>query len=110
MVLVVLMFRTLRRASHAYKQIPSRYPSRPNEHDDRDRGEHGKCRERAPLRRRQARSATPFSRQLQYVARPPDRSNTDAVLNAQSSELSQRISDAASSGRRKRFIGIFDSM
>src|ERR1700675_2623091 len=47
---------------------------------------------------------------IQYVARPPHRSNTDAVLNAQSSELSQRISDAASCGRRKRFIGIFDSM
>ncbi len=40
----------------------------------------------------------------------PTGSNTEPVLNAQSSEASQRISDAASSGSRKRFIGIFESI
>src|SRR5262249_29838772 len=46
----------------------------------------------------------------QYVARPPERSNTEAVENAQSSVQSQAIIDAASSTSRKRPIGIFDSM
>jgi hypothetical protein len=46
----------------------------------------------------------------QYVARPPDRSNTEPVLNAQSSDDSHKISEAASSGNRKRFMGIFESM
>ena len=47
---------------------------------------------------------------FQYVARPPEMSNTAPVLKAQSSEASQTTSDAASATCRKRPIGIFDSM
>ena len=46
----------------------------------------------------------------QYVARPPDRSNTEAVLNEHSSDASQATIAAASPTSRKRPIGIFDSM
>ncbi len=46
----------------------------------------------------------------QYVARPPERSNTAPVLKAHSSEASQHTIAAASSTSRKRPIGIFDSM
>ena len=46
----------------------------------------------------------------QYVARPPEISNTAPVENEQSSEASQAASAASSSTRTKRFFEIFDSM
>src|SRR5262249_19249328 len=46
----------------------------------------------------------------QYVARPPERSNTAPVLNEHSSLASQATSAAISCGSPKRPIGIFDSM
>ena len=46
----------------------------------------------------------------QYVARPPDRSNTAPVENEHSSLASQQTSAAISSTVPKRPIGIFDSM
>jgi hypothetical protein len=46
----------------------------------------------------------------QYVARPPDKSNTAPVLNEHSSEQSQATSAATSSFRPNRFMGIFESM
>ena len=49
-------------------------------------------------------------RRRQYVARPPDRSNTAPVLNEQSSLASQAIIAAISSGMTKRAIGILPSM
>src|SRR6266571_3058932 len=47
---------------------------------------------------------------IQYVARPPDRSNTAPVLNEHSSEQSHAIIAAASPTSRKRAIGILLSM
>ena len=44
----------------------------------------------------------------QYVARPPERSNTPPVENEQSSEQSQATIAAISFGRPKRPSGIFD--
>jgi hypothetical protein len=52
----------------------------------------------------------PVAQNDQYVALPPDKSNTAPVVNEQSSELSQATIAAASSVLPKRFIGIFDSM
>ena len=46
----------------------------------------------------------------QYVARPPETSNTAPVENEQSSDASHAIIAASSSTITKRFIGIFDSM
>jgi hypothetical protein len=46
----------------------------------------------------------------QYVARPPEISNTAPVENEQSSDASHAIIAASSSTVTKRFIGIFDSM
>src|ERR1022692_3768943 len=46
----------------------------------------------------------------QYVARPPEQSNTAPVLNDASSLHSQQISAATSSTVPNRPIGIFDSM
>jgi|SRR5436190_2305999 len=46
----------------------------------------------------------------QYVARPPDRSKTAAVLNEQSSEQSHATRAAASSFRPNRSIGMRDRM
>src|SRR5205814_6169716 len=46
----------------------------------------------------------------QYVARPPDKSNTPPVVNEQSSVHSHATSAAASSTLPNRPIGIFDSM
>ena len=46
----------------------------------------------------------------QYVALPPDRSNTPAVVNEQSAEHSHATIAAASVALPKRPIGIFDSM
>ena len=46
----------------------------------------------------------------QYVARPPDKSNTAPVENEHSSDASQQTSDAISSTVPKRPIGIFDNM
>ena len=46
----------------------------------------------------------------QYVARPPDISNTAPVANEHSSLASQQISAAISVGSTKRFIGVLDSM
>ena len=47
---------------------------------------------------------------FQYVARPPERSNTAPVLNEHSSEHNQATSAAASSRLPKRPRGIFESM
>ncbi len=47
---------------------------------------------------------------VQYVARPPEMSNTPAVLNEQSSEQSQATKAAISSTRTNRPIGIFERM
>src|SRR5450756_235409 len=47
---------------------------------------------------------------LQYVARPPEMSNTAPVENAQSSDASHATIAASSSTRTKRPFGIFDSM
>ena len=44
----------------------------------------------------------------QYVARPPEMSNTPPVENEQSSEQSQATMAAISCGRPKRPSGIFD--
>src|ERR1700733_776914 len=52
----------------------------------------------------------PQGEDSQYVARPPEMSNTAPVENEQSSEASQAASAASSSTRTKRFFGIFDSM
>ena len=46
----------------------------------------------------------------QYVARPPDKSNTAPVLNEHSCDASQAIIAAASPTSRKRAIGILLSM
>jgi hypothetical protein len=46
----------------------------------------------------------------QYVARPPDRSNTAPVLNEHSGELSQATIAAISSAVPNRPMGIFESM
>ena len=46
----------------------------------------------------------------QYVARPPETSNTAPVENEQSSDASHAIIAASSSTSTKRFIGILDSM
>ena len=70
---------------------------------------------RSRARRPQARAAREqrgdvVRRRAQYVARPPDRSNTAPVENEQSSLASQHTSAAISSTSPKRPIGIFDSM
>jgi hypothetical protein len=46
-------------------------------------------------------------RRPQYVARPPDKSNVAPVENEHSSDASQAIMDATSSGRPGRPSGIF---
>ena len=46
----------------------------------------------------------------QYTARPPEMSKTPPVVNEHSSDDSQAISAAISSGSTKRPIGIFDNM
>src|SRR5438094_10287378 len=46
----------------------------------------------------------------QYVARPPEMSNTAPVENEHSSEASQQTSAAISSTLTKRPMGIFDTM
>ena len=46
----------------------------------------------------------------QYTARPPEMSKTAPVVNEHSSDDSQAISAAISSGSTKRPIGIFDNM
>src|SRR4051794_4102646 len=50
------------------------------------------------------------SKDSQYVARPPLRSNTPPVVNEQSSEHSHATSAAASAVFPNRPIGIFDRM
>ena len=53
---------------------------------------------------------TPASPRGQYVARPPDRSNTAPVVNEFSSEASHATIDAISFTSTKRPRGIFESM
>lgn len=57
----------------------------------------------APRRRRQSQTWT-----TQYVARPPETSNTAPVEKEHSSEASQATNAATSSARPTRPIGIFD--
>jgi len=56
------------------------------------------------------RLGTPKTGARQYVARPPEASNTAPVENEHSSLASQQISAAISCTAPKRPIGIFDSM
>jgi hypothetical protein len=66
---------------------------------------------RYPLTRRllsQASRLVPCRRQ--YVARPPERSNTAPVEKLQSPEAKKAIRAATSSGRPRRFIGIRSTM